>query len=326
MEEASRGPSTTQLKASDGAGVLLAPIAGGEAQRAAAHLGKFDVYGLAPGDYQVYLVRDMETIEYRNPERATRVQGRGNRPRYSGRQDDRYVEGGGAMSGIAAYDSRHLAPARLPRAWAQTYTIAGIVKNDSGRPAKRVRVAVASEESRENQTAVLTGEDGRFRFDGLAAGKYQLTAEPPAGGRQPYGTRSLSSGFGTAVAAGPEFHSDNLVFQLIAPGAIGGRVLDAEGEPAENVLVQLFAIRMLRGKRSVLYWGSRRTDDRGEYRFGGIADGAYYLAASGQPWYAGRLQSVATAHCRRWDTPQRSIQTRARRGRREPCTVKPGRN
>jgi 5-hydroxyisourate hydrolase-like protein (transthyretin family) len=181
-----------------------------------------------------------------------------------------------------------------PAACAQTYTIAGIVKNDSGRPAKRVRVAVASEESRENQTAVLTGDDGRFRFDGLAAGKYQLTAEPPAGGRQPYGTRSLSSGFGTAVAAGPEFHSDNLVFQLIAPGAIGGRVLDAEGEPAESVLVQLFAIRMLRGKRSVLYWGSRRTDDRGEYRFGGIADGAYYLAASGQPWYTGRLQDVAT--------------------------------
>ncbi len=181
-----------------------------------------------------------------------------------------------------------------PAALAQTYTIAGIVKNDSGRPAKRVRMAVASVEARENQTAILTGEDGRFRFDGLAAGKYQLTAEPPAGGRQPYGTRSLSSGFGTAVAAGPEFHSDNLVFQLITPGAIGGRVLDAEGEPAEDVLVQLFATRILRGKRSVLYWGSRRTDDRGEYRFGGLADGAYYLAASGQPWYAGRLQIVAT--------------------------------
>ncbi len=106
-----------------------------------------------------------------------------------------------------------------PAAWAQTYTIAGIVRNDSGRPAKRVRMAVASVEARENQTAVLTGEDGRFRFDGLAAGKYQLTAEPPAGGRQPYGTRSLSSGFGTAVAAGPEFHSDNLVFQLMTPSS-----------------------------------------------------------------------------------------------------------
>lgn len=173
--------------------------------------------------------------------------------------------------------------------WAQTYTIAGVVRNDSGRPVKRVRVAVASVEARENQTAMQTGEDGRFRFDGLPAGKYHLTAEPPTGGGQEYGTRSLSAGFGTAVATGPEFHSDNLVFQLIPAGAIGGRVLDAEGEPAEGVLVQLFAIHMLRGKRSVLFWGSRHTDDRGEYRFGGVGDGTYYLAAAGKPWYMDHL-------------------------------------
>ena len=177
-------------------------------------------------------------------------------------------------------------------AWAQTYTIAGVVKNDGGRPAKRVRVAVASIESRENQTAVQTGEDGRFRFDGLVAGKYHLTAESPSGGTQSFGMRSRSSAFGTAVATGPEFHSDNLVFQLIPAGAIGGRVLDADGEPAEGVLMQLFAVRMLRGKRKVLYWGWRRTDDRGEYRFGGIADGTYYVAAAGKPWYVDRLRGT----------------------------------
>jgi 5-hydroxyisourate hydrolase-like protein (transthyretin family) len=173
--------------------------------------------------------------------------------------------------------------------WAQTYTIAGVVRNDGGRPVKRVRVAVASVEARENQTAMQTGEDGRFRFEGLAAGKYQLTAEPPTGGRQAYGTRSLSTEFGTVVATGPEFHSDNLVFQLIPAGAIGGRVLDAEGDPAEGVLVQLFAARMLRGKRSVVFGDYAYTDDRGEYRFGGVADGTYYLAAAGKPWYVDRL-------------------------------------
>jgi hypothetical protein len=62
------GTIDDSLKALDGTGVLVAPIAGGEAQRAAAYLGKFDFYGLAPGDYQVLLVRDIETIEFRNPE------------------------------------------------------------------------------------------------------------------------------------------------------------------------------------------------------------------------------------------------------------------
>ena len=173
---------------------------------------------------------------------------------------------------------------------AQTYTIAGVVKNDSGRPVKRVRVAVANVEARENQTAMLTGADGGFRFDALPAGKYHLTAEPPAGGRQTYGTRSLSSGFGISVATGPEFHSDHLVFQLVPPAAIGGRVVDADGEPAEDALVQLFAVRILRGRRSVSFSDYAYTDDRGEYRFGGIADGTYYLAAAGQPWYVGRLR------------------------------------
>ena len=56
-------------------------------------------------------------------------------------------------------------------AWSQTYTIAGVVNTDGGRPAKRVRVAVANIDARENQTAMQTGEDGRFRFDGLPRGQ-----------------------------------------------------------------------------------------------------------------------------------------------------------
>jgi protocatechuate 3,4-dioxygenase beta subunit len=169
---------------------------------------------------------------------------------------------------------------------AQTYTIAGVVENATGQPQKRVRVALAPSEELENETAIVTGEDGRFRFAGLAAGKYHLTAEPPSGGRQNYGQRTLSQGFGIAVAAGPGLSSESLLFRLIPTAAIRGRVLDAGGEPADGVMVQLFVSTLLRGKRSVLYTGYRWTDDRGEYRFGALRDGGYYVAAVGRPWYA----------------------------------------
>ena len=53
-------------------------------------------------------------------------------------------------------------------------------------------------------------------------------------------------------------------------------------------MVQLFVSTFLRGKRSVFYTGYRYTDDRGEYRFGGLRDGNYYVAAAGRPWYATR--------------------------------------
>ncbi|HEY1496825.1 MAG TPA: carboxypeptidase regulatory-like domain-containing protein [Candidatus Solibacter sp.] len=178
-------------------------------------------------------------------------------------------------------------------AWAQAEVIAGVVVTPDGRPAKRVRVAVAPSESAENQTAVITGENGAFRFENLRAGKYRLTAEPPAGGSQSFGQRTLSKGFGTAIVTGPDLHNDNLVFRLVPMGAIRGRVVDAEGEGVEGALVQIFVSTFLRGKRSVFYVGSRYTDDRGEYRFGTLRDGTYYVAVTGKPWYAGRQRDPA---------------------------------
>jgi hypothetical protein len=173
----------------------------------------------------------------------------------------------------------------------QTYTISGVVRNPSGSPQKRVRVAIAPESDLERQTAIITSDNGLFRFDGLPAGKFRLTAEPPVGGVQAFGQRTLATGFGTAVVTGPDQRTDNLVFRLISPCSIHGRVIDADGEPAEGVLVQLFVSTILRGRRSVFYVSYRYTDDRGQYRFGGIRDGSYYVAAAGHPWYLNQLGS-----------------------------------
>jgi Carboxypeptidase regulatory-like domain len=62
------GTIDESAKLANGAWVVLAPAVGGEAESAIVSLGKFEFQGLAPGDYQVYLFKDMENIEYRNPE------------------------------------------------------------------------------------------------------------------------------------------------------------------------------------------------------------------------------------------------------------------
>jgi hypothetical protein len=54
--------------AMDGAWVLLVPATGGDVERRIAVRGEFRFQELAPGDYQVYLLKDMDHIEYRNPE------------------------------------------------------------------------------------------------------------------------------------------------------------------------------------------------------------------------------------------------------------------
>jgi hypothetical protein len=69
------GTIDESANAMDGVWVLLAPVAGGDVKRTMAYQGKFQFEGLAPGDYQVYLLKDIGNIEYRNPEVLRRIKG-----------------------------------------------------------------------------------------------------------------------------------------------------------------------------------------------------------------------------------------------------------
>ena len=74
----------------------------------------------------------------------------------------------------------------LPQA--QLLHVAGIVVDSvTGRPAARIPVNLGAEGARDRPTTIVTGADGQFQFDRLSAGKYQLTADHPLSGRQPFG-------------------------------------------------------------------------------------------------------------------------------------------
>jgi hypothetical protein len=166
----------------------------------------------------------------------------------------------------------------------------------TGRPAKRIRVAVAPGEARSQETATVTGEDGRFLFENMKAGKYHLTAVEPNGRRQVFQPPDLeSAGFGSAIVTGPGPRTDNLVFRLVVPGAILGRVLELNGERVEAALVQVFRSMVVLGSRSVRLWATRYTDDRGDYRVSGLGAGTYYVVVSGRPWYTTTLQRSASS-------------------------------
>ena len=59
----------------DDAEVVLARAAGGKAEVTTVDQGKFQFEGLAPGEYQVYLFEDADSIEYQNPEVLRRLKG-----------------------------------------------------------------------------------------------------------------------------------------------------------------------------------------------------------------------------------------------------------
>ena len=70
---------------------------------------------------------------------------------------------------------------------------------------------------------MITADDGRFRFDDLAPGKYALSAQ-----RRGYPTQGWEEhqGFSTAVAVGPGKQSTDLVFRLTPAASLQVAVLD----------------------------------------------------------------------------------------------------
>jgi hypothetical protein len=160
---------------------------------------------------------------------------------------------------------------------AQTFPIAGAaVDASSGSPMKRVRVTMNPYARNNEQSAVMTGEDGKFSFD-APKGKFVLMAEY-RGSRQPFGQRGPGLGFNVAIFTGPDQDTSNLVFKWYAPGAISGKVVDEHNEPVEGALVQLIRVNVTAGRkmRATAAWAY--TDDsrpvsvwtaRGRYLFSG---------------------------------------------------------
>ena len=142
------------------------------------------------------------------------------------------------------------------------FCVGGTVLNaQTGEPLRRAAVTIP-------EAAALTDAAGAFRFCSLPAGAYYANAEKP--------------GFvaaGASVVVGPS--RENVVLRLQPLCVIGGKVADAAGEPAPNVLVQLLAIQVAEGRRKVRVESAVAADDRGEYRLAGLSAGRYYLRVAG---------------------------------------------
>lgn len=177
-------------------------------------------------------------------------------------------------------------------AWAQTsassarnYRIAGTVLNAvTGAPVQGAAVALLGIDDSHRIAAVRSGNDGRFAMDGLAAGKYQLTASKRGFSTAAYEEHGQ---FSSAVVAGEGLDSGDLVFKLM-PGAVLRGVVTADGGDAVmGARVMLFAKPTdLEPGAKIIQLDTAITDDTGAYEFSNISKGAYLVAVQAEPWYA----------------------------------------
>jgi protocatechuate 3,4-dioxygenase beta subunit len=161
-------------------------------------------------------------------------------------------------------------------------SLSGIVSDAStGDPLNKVNISLQSlgvQGGRGAPTAVtISDAKGRFEMVDLDPGVYRLSAKRSGYLEMSYGAhRPGAEGSRVRLEAGQSL--SDLRIKLTPGAAISGTVRDSDGEPLEGAHVVLARFAYERGIPGVRPDAAVDTDDRGEYRFHGLAAGKYYVS------------------------------------------------
>jgi hypothetical protein len=167
----------------------------------------------------------------------------------------------------------------------QTYEVRGVVvQSMTNAPLAKVTLSLASTNDRGTSLlATMSDSEGKFRFGGVPAGKYSLTAQ-----RNGFQTQALDQhgSRSTAVVVGPNSDTLNIMFRMHPRTGLTLMVVDEENQPVRQAQILLFARRVLNGEFSVLPIGNGDTTDAGRAIFTSLDPGTYYAVVNAHPWYA----------------------------------------
>jgi len=162
----------------------------------------------------------------------------------------------------------------------RTASIEGVVV-EAGNSQPVMRAVVQLEGGASGPLAMVTGADGRFGFQNLAAGSYRLTVSRNGFLNSAYGQRGPNGkGSSLVVPAGQAMKDIRLT--MVATAAISGRVFDQNGEPLVNARVQALKYSYASGQKTLTAVKNDQTNDRGEYRLFWLPPGQYYINATSQ--------------------------------------------
>ncbi len=165
------------------------------------------------------------------------------------------------------------------------YRIAGKVVNAlTGDPLAGARLELAPTSGAQWVKATLTQKDGRFTFEHIGGGKFQLYGERAGFARQ--GFDQHEGGYLSAIVTGTSVDSENLVFRLQPGASIAGSIMDEFGEAVRGAQVTLFERTIRNGRLGTYPAQQAQSDDRGLYKFAPLMSGTYYVVVAARPWYA----------------------------------------
>jgi len=135
---------------------------------------------------------------------------------------------------------------------------------------------------------VGTDDEGRYEFENLPAGRFNLSATKPGYMTLAYGQRRPFES-GRPIELGERQTLETVDFAVPRGGVIVARVADENGEPLANIRVLAQRYRFSGGERRLVQVNQsyQGTDDRGEVRVYGLPPGEYYVSAQPPPAAAG---------------------------------------
>lgn len=204
--------------------------------------------------------------------------------------------------------------------------VSGVVKDSvTGKPLSNYNVSTyvnanvaggALYQTRATRQALsVSDEQGRYRLTGLPPGTYHIAAR----NAEDFATAK------TRVIAVAGRDLEGIDFIMVRSGEISGKVVDENKEPVPNLNVELVSHEYFMGLDGYYIRGLSRTDDRGQYRLGGMEPGrAYYVMAEKRPAATARSDAPLDAKVRRRTPAGTFYPGTTERESATPITLSPG--
>jgi Carboxypeptidase regulatory-like domain len=135
-----------------------------------------------------------------------------------------------------------------------------------------------SSDSNRQVPRILTGAEGRFVFQNLPKGTFNILAAKPGYSEGAYG-RLRPDGPVESLALEDGQRRGDVTIRLFRQASISGTVTDDLGEPVVGADVRAYRRSLVAGRRLLSpVRSTAQTDDRGIYRLGGLEPGEYVIA------------------------------------------------
>lgn len=181
---------------------------------------------------------------------------------------------GFALLSVVAAQAQEVAPEKAPSA-SLSNTITGHVVGQGGETMNGAAAMASQFGGSVQPRSAIVDSSGNFKFDALDAGVYSVSASMP--------------GFVSPPISPDEprhyYHpGDSVTLTLIKGGVITGTVTTATNGPVVAAAVHAYRIKDVNGQAEQVpvQPRERQTDDRGVYRFYGLAPGTYIISVGGQ--------------------------------------------